>query len=88
MSEGSNSQFINWDEATALVRSEPDKVVERLLSLSMGTMASQHIAQSNVPDLPVDTRYLIRLLREVFAHKETIRAVLDGKPAGEWFNDQ
>jgi hypothetical protein len=78
------SPFVNWEQATAFVSAEPDKAVRQLLSLAIGTITRQHVAQDNVPARPVDALYLVRLLRELFKEKDAVQAILEGRHAGEW----
>ena len=83
----SQPPYLKWDEAMALVRSEADPVARRLLARVVGAIAQHHVARDIVPVQPVDMVFVTRILQEVFHEHDQLKAVLEGRPAGEWWMD-
>jgi hypothetical protein len=83
-----STPYVNWDAAIELLRAQDDRITRRLLSRVAGALATHWGRQDLLPETSVDLLFVFRILSEVFAEHESIRAVLDGNPAGEWFEDE
>ncbi len=69
------------------VSGQTDRKTRRLLDRFVGAVGIHNSRSDIVAIAPIDMLYCVQLLSEVFGEHDSIRAVLDDKPDGEWFDD-
>lgn len=82
------SPFLRWEEAMALVNAEEDPIARRMLSRVVGAIGQHHVKQDVIPSEPVDMVFVIRILQVVFREHDRMKAVLEGRWAGEWWDEE
>ena len=79
--------FLNWDEAMKILQDEPDTVVRALLEKASTITLTARLEGRRRPTAPFDQRFFLATLQEMFANKERLREILDGK-FNRWFEDE
>lgn len=79
--------FLNWDEAMKIVEDEQDPVVRALLEKAITLALTARVEGRRQPSAPFDQGFFVATLQAMFANKERLREILDGK-FNRWFDDE